>query len=418
LSLLKRLSFASRTLEFIAVCLREGRQHSFPRSSVGMPPRTLCVPTDDAERRRRHSHGGPRERATPCATRGRTALAASAIPIAFPATIELPSTGAIGVIMVVVALGLLVWVAALPWIVQPFLRLLLWFRYDIRRVGLENLPKTGPVLLASNHLSWYDGFFLAAALPRRATALVNAGVFSLPVVGFLARRCGLIPVPFRGPKAQRAAIEVCRKALDEGRVLAIFPEAQLSRNGLTGPFYRGLEVILARKDDVPVIPVFLDNVWGSLMSFSRGRFVWKRPEGWRRTIVVSFGEPVEPPVTAFAVRQAVIVAGVAARASFEKPPRPLETIDPTLPHFEHLTLGMLTASTADYAIDDVKQIGHKPGSVGLPLPGVAIRVLDDSGHPLPADVEGRLEAMVAGRGGWVDLDRRGRIDRDGFIILA
>ena len=115
------------------------------------------------------------------------------------------------------------WVAALPWIVQPFLRLILWFRYDLRRVGLENLPRTGPVLLASNHISWFDGFFLAAALPRRATALVNAGVFGLPVVGFLARRCGLISVPYPGPKAQRAAIEACRKALDEGRVLADLP---------------------------------------------------------------------------------------------------------------------------------------------------------------------------------------------------
>ena len=145
---------------------------------------------------------------------------------------------------------------------------MLFFRYNLKVIGRENVPKAGPVLLASNHISWYDGFFLAAALPRRATALVNAGVFSLPVVGFLARRCGLISVPYRGPKAQRAAIEVCRKALDEGRVLAIFPEAQLSRNGLTAPFHRGLEVILSKKDDVPVIPVFLDNVWGSVMSYS------------------------------------------------------------------------------------------------------------------------------------------------------
>jgi 1-acyl-sn-glycerol-3-phosphate acyltransferase len=342
---------------------------------------------------------------------------ASAVSVAFPATIELMSTGTIGVILGLVALGLVAWVAALPWIVQPFLRLLLWFRYDIRTVGLENLPKTGPVLLASNHISWYDGFFLAAALPRRGTALVNAGVFRLPVVGFLARRCGLISVPFSGPKAQRAAIEVCRQALDEGRVLAIFPEAQLSRNGLTGPFHRGLEVILSKKDDVPVIPVFLDGVWGSVMSFSGGRFLRKRPEGWRRTIVASFGRRVEPPVTAFSVRQAVIVAGVAARASLGKPARPLETIDLSLPHLQHPTLGLLTASTADFSIDDVKQVGQKPGSVGQPLPGVAIRAVDEAGQPVPADAEGRLQALASGQSGWVDLDRRGRIDRDGFVML-
>src|SRR4051794_20693635 len=103
----------------------------------------------------------------------------AAIPIVFSATIELPAAGTVGAVLGLVALALVAWVAALPWIVQPFLRLLLWLRYDIRKVGLENLPEAGPVLIASNHVSWYDGFFLAAALPRRATALVNAGVFRL-----------------------------------------------------------------------------------------------------------------------------------------------------------------------------------------------------------------------------------------------
>ncbi|WP_435007704.1 1-acyl-sn-glycerol-3-phosphate acyltransferase [Tundrisphaera lichenicola] len=337
--------------------------------------------------------------------------------LGFPATIESPTFGTIGLVAGLIVLGVVAWVALLPWIVQPFLRLVLWFRYDLKRVGLENLPRTGPVLLASNHMSWFDGFFLAASLPRRGTALMNSDVFRWPVIGYLARRCGLISVPYRGPKAQRAAIEVCRQALAEGRLLGIFPEGQLSRNGLTGPFHRGLEVILAKREDVAVIPVYLDNVWGSIMSFSGGKFVKKRPEGWRRTVVISFGPRVEPPVTAFKVRQAVLAAGVVAHAQLGRH-RPIETIDPTLPHFEHPRLGLLTASTPDFTMDDTTQIGHKAGSVGSPLPGVVIRAVDESGEPLPADGEGRLQALVAGQADWVDLDRQGRVDRDGFIFLT
>ena len=74
--------------------------------------------------------------------------------------------------------------------------------------------------------------------------------------------------------------EICRKVLDEGGALGIFPEAQMTRNGLTGPFYRGLEVILAGREQVVVIPAFLDNLWGSHFSFSGGRFFGKNaPEG-------------------------------------------------------------------------------------------------------------------------------------------
>ena len=116
---------------------------------------------------------------------------------------------------------------------------------------------------------------------------------------------------------------------------------------MTGTFHRGLEVILAKRDNVPVIPVYLDNVWGSVMSFSEGCFVWKRPQGWRRTIVVAFGPPVEPPVTAFSVRQAVLVQGVKARAVLPRPPKRPEPIDPNLPHFDHPKFGPLTGSAAD-----------------------------------------------------------------------
>jgi len=326
----------------------------------------------------------------------------------------------IGIVAVSLILALALFIAALPWIVQPFLRIVLFFRYNFKRIGLENIPRTGPVLLVSNHVSWFDGFFLAASLPRRGTALVNAGVFRLPVIGFLASRCGLIPVPYSGPKAQRAAIETCRKALADGKALAIFPEGQLTRNGMTGPFHRGLEVILGKREDVAVVPVYLDNVWGSLMSHSEGKFLWKRPRGWRRTIVIAFGPPIAPPVTAFTARQAVLVAGVSARAALPRPPERPAPIDPTLPHFDHPQLGPLTGSALDVHEPevDVHQIGQKPGTVGEALPGIAIRAIDDAGNVLLAETEGRLQALVPGQGDWVDLGHQGRIDKDGFVTFS
>jgi 1-acyl-sn-glycerol-3-phosphate acyltransferase len=326
----------------------------------------------------------------------------------------------IGLFLAALAAGLGLFVAALPWIAQPFLRGFLSLHYNLKAIGRENIPKGGPVLLVSNHLSWFDGFFLAATLPRKGTALVNSNTFALPVVGFLARRCGLIPVPYTGPKAQRAAIETCRKVLDDGGLLGIFPEAQLSRTGMTAAFHRGLEVILAKREHVTVIPVYLDNVWGSIMSFEGGLFFRKWPKGWRRTIVVSYGPPIEPPVAVFKARQAVLVAGVAARAALPHAPERPGPIDLAFPHYEHPTLGLLTASTAD--IDEpehsLHQVGQKPGTIGHPMPGVAIRAVDEAGNVLPEDAEGSLQALVPGRGDWASLDHRGKVDRDGFVTLS
>jgi 1-acyl-sn-glycerol-3-phosphate acyltransferase len=319
-------------------------------------------------------------------------------------------------VAVVVALAAL-WVATLPWTIQATLRALLWLRYRLRVVGRENVPKSGPVVLASNHMTWIDGFILAATSPRRGRALVNATYINLPVFRNLARWAGIIPVP-AGPRALRAAIAASRRVLDRGHALGVFPEGQLSRTGLTGPFQRGLEVILQGRDDVTVIPVYLDNLWGSIFSYSGGRFFRKWPQGWRRTVNVVYGSPVPPPITAFKVRQAVLEAGVRALAMRTGSRRPPETIDPNLPHLDHPELGPLTASTADIDTGVVRQTGHKGGSVGQPLPGVAIRAVDDAGNPLGPEAEGHLQALVAGRNNWADIGRRGHLDRDGFLFLA
>jgi 1-acyl-sn-glycerol-3-phosphate acyltransferase len=321
-------------------------------------------------------------------------------------------------VVVAFAAALAVFVAALPWLIQPLLRVLLCPRYRVRVRGLENLPKTGPALLAANHVTWYDGFFLAATCPRRGRALVNGDYIDVPVLRPLALRAGLIPVPLSGPRAQRAMIQACRDALDRGEVVAIFPEGQLTRNGLTGPFHRGLEVILSGREHVPVIPVYLDNLWGSLLSYSGGRFLKKWPQGLRRTVNIVYGPPVPAPVTAFAVRQAVLEAGVRAVAMRRHPPRPPETIDPSLPHLDHPTLGPLTGSTPDIDSGGVKQTGHKPGTVGLPLPGVALRVVDDTAAPLAPDAQGRLQALLPGRPEWLETGYRGTIDRDGFVRVV
>jgi 1-acyl-sn-glycerol-3-phosphate acyltransferase len=272
------------------------------------------------------------------------------------------------------------------------------------------------VLIAANHVTWLDGFFLAAACPRRGHALVNAAYVDWPVIGAWARWIGLIPVHYRGPRAQRAMFDVCRKVLDEGGVLGLFPEAQMTRNGLTGPFYRGLEVILVGREHVAVVPMFLENLWGSTFSYFAEEHVWKRPSGLRRTVVVVFGPPVAPPVTAFSVRQAVLEAGVTAIEHRADPPLPMVIVDLALPHLDHPVLGLLAGSTTDYDKNGIHQTGQKLGTAGHPLPGIALRVVNEAGEVLPPDVRGLLLARVPGRD-WTHTGHLASLDRDGFVRL-
>lgn len=316
------------------------------------------------------------------------------------------------------ALGLAFVYLRMQEVVRLLLRAVLSSRYSFRVVGRENVPLKGGVVLAGNHTSWLDGFVLSNVSPRGGKVMVNASFFANPLLHHLAVRVGIIPTPFSGPRAIRAALQGCREALVKGAAVGIFPEGQISRTGLPGPFYRGIEVILKGHEEIPVIPVGIDNLWGSVFSRSGGKFFLKRPKGWRRTINVVFGAPVSAPVTIWKLRLALMEAMVAAYELRGKPGEMLDSLDPALPRWEHQELGLLTASTGDIHLNDIHQVGHKEGSVGLAVPGVAIRAVDEWGAVLPAATEGRIEALKAGRGGWLDTGRRGSVDADGFVRLG
>jgi 1-acyl-sn-glycerol-3-phosphate acyltransferase len=120
--------------------------------------------------------------------------------------------------------------------------------------GQENLPPGGPLLLVFNHLAWWDAPVAMAALPWRMTAIALKDLQRVPVTGQLLSLSGVIWVD-RG-RYDRQALRDALGVLEGGGVLGIAPEGRMS---LTGALERGKTgpVFLARKADVPILPVAL-----------------------------------------------------------------------------------------------------------------------------------------------------------------
>src|SRR5207244_10809869 len=159
-----------------------------------------------------------------------------------------------------------------------FVRLPLWVLkhtlYRLRVYGLENLPAEGPALLVCNHVSHIDALFLLAAQKRRIRFIVWAPYLRIPGVRLLLRLANVIPIDSSsGPRAILQSLRAASDALARGELVCIFAEGGITRTGFLLPFHRGFEQVVKRSP-APVIPVCLDNVWGSIFSFQGGRFFW------------------------------------------------------------------------------------------------------------------------------------------------
>ena len=158
--------------------------------------------------------------------------------------------------------------------------------YRIETIHPERMPEKGGVLLTPNHVSYLDALILTAASPRPVRFLMVSDYFEKPLVGKVAKLFDTVPI---SSKRAKDAIQVAAAAVEEGNVVCIFPEGELSRSGFMGEFKRGMELI-ARKADCLIQPVYLDGLWKSIFSAERGKFFWKKPRAIPFGVRVAFGE--------------------------------------------------------------------------------------------------------------------------------
>jgi acyl-[acyl-carrier-protein]-phospholipid O-acyltransferase/long-chain-fatty-acid--[acyl-carrier-protein] ligase len=115
-------------------------------------------------------------------------------------------------------------------------------------------------------------------------------------------------IPISGGREAVASLEQAQRELQNGHVVCIFAEGAISRTGNMLPLKRGFERIVEGLD-VPIVPVYLDRVWGSIFSFKGGRFFWKWPVRVPYPVTVAFGHPLPSTTSAAEARLALQTLG-------------------------------------------------------------------------------------------------------------
>ncbi|KAA8887070.1 1-acyl-sn-glycerol-3-phosphate acyltransferase [Nocardia colli] len=177
-------------------------------------------------------------------------------------------------------------------LVRRVLRALAWSNFvHVTVIGREAVPKTGPVIVASNHISMLDAVFLWGALRRRAIAIAMAELWSWPVVGWLVRRLGQIPVLRRNGESGQSALTQAEQILRHNGVLLIYPEGRLVAPGEHEPYKPGVAK-LALATGVPIIPV---GTTGTDRVLPMRRTRGTAPAFDRhQQVTIHFGTPIDP----------------------------------------------------------------------------------------------------------------------------
>jgi 1-acyl-sn-glycerol-3-phosphate acyltransferase len=163
--------------------------------------------------------------------------------------------------------------------------------YHPNYIGFENVPKEGPAILISNHVSYVDGPIIDAGCNRRVRYLIDQDIYNLPVVHYLMSLNRSIPIAYNR-KSVEAAFDQISEGLQAGDLICIFPEGFLTFTGSLGRFRPGIEWI-TKRDAVPVVPIAISGLWGSIFSrkYMKSPFrFW--PRKWGRKVTVICGPAI------------------------------------------------------------------------------------------------------------------------------
>ena len=168
--------------------------------------------------------------------------------------------------------------------------------HRVNTVDVERIPDEGPAVLVCNHVSYVDAIVIGAASPRPIRFVMDHRIFKTPFLGWIFRTAKAIPIapakedPFM---MERAFVDIA-EALHQGDLVCIFPEGKLTTTGEINEFRGGIAKIVERSK-VPVIPMALRGLWGSVFTRDPGN-VFERSfaRGLRSKLALAVGVPVAP----------------------------------------------------------------------------------------------------------------------------
>jgi acyl-[acyl-carrier-protein]-phospholipid O-acyltransferase/long-chain-fatty-acid--[acyl-carrier-protein] ligase len=220
--------------------------------------------------------------------------------------------------VILVALGVLTLAATvvIGWTVPAaFIRFVIWclsrIFFRVRVIGADNIPKAGGAVIIANHVSYADAILIGYATSRQVRFLMWQPLYENKWLKPICRLFETIPLTQGSAKEALRPLRQARTVVESGQLVCIFPEGKLTPTSHVQPFQRGVEVVVHGLDSTPIVPVYLDGLWGHPLSLKGGRPFASRFR-FRHTVTILVGEPITGSVSASQLHQRILELGTQA----------------------------------------------------------------------------------------------------------
>ncbi|WNO08770.1 acyl-[ACP]--phospholipid O-acyltransferase [Teredinibacter sp. KSP-S5-2] len=290
---------------------------------------------------------------------------------------------------VVAAVGCFYTIKKLPQSLVRFVLTLIMTRpYKVVVQGMKDIPEKGGVLLLGNHISWVDWAIIQIAYPRQVHFVMAKSIYSKWYIKWFLDFFGCIPIA--PGKNSKKSLEQVAELLNDGKVVCLFPEGMISKNGHLAEFKRGFEQAAQQANpDVVIQPFYLRGLWGSRFSRASAGYKRNRVSPLRREVIASFGKPMDRLSNASQVKQRVFDLSVLSWNNFAE----------QLPTITHAWVNQCKSSKsslcmADEISGELSNSKALTGAITLAQKVKRISHEQNVGVMLPTSVPGMLMNMA------------------------
>jgi acyl-[acyl-carrier-protein]-phospholipid O-acyltransferase/long-chain-fatty-acid--[acyl-carrier-protein] ligase len=190
--------------------------------------------------------------------------------------------------------------------------LLLKVFYRLTIINKPTLDENKPVLFVPNHVTYLDALLVMSLTKLKVRFIVDKRIYNMFILKPFLKILKVIPISNKdNPKEIARSLKKIKQALKDGDIVVFFAEGEVTRTGNTLGFKRGFEHVV-KNSNIPVYPIYLHGIWGSMFSFSPKKTFFKKPKTFRQKINVVFGDIMIHPITAFDLRRKMLEIGALA----------------------------------------------------------------------------------------------------------